>query len=288
MQSGMSTCRRGLTGLQKLLLLVLFPLCHGVLLGDVLDELVVDLRQLLLLDGLHLAGKDGGLALEILGMILLGEGDVDVLLLAGIDTHQLLLEAGDEGVGADVQGLILGGAALEGHAVHLAAVIEDDPIPVLHGPIHVLIADLLLLLHLQSVVHFFVRHSIRQLLHGYTLVLAQRYVGLELDLGHVGDALGLAHDGDIHHGGTVHGDQLMLSHGGVVGLRPAKIEGLVIEDHGAVVGLNDLAGGFALAEAGHGIAAAGFMVGIVQRLHEGVLIDGDGEPGNVAFLHFKN
>ena len=221
-------------------------------------------------------------------MVFLRESHVDVLLLAGLHAHQLLLEAGDEGVRADIQGLVLGGAAVEGHAVHLAAVIEDDPIPVLHGPIHVLIPDLLGLLHLEGVVHFFVRHSIRQLLHGYTLVLAQGHLGLELHFGHVGDALGFAHDGNIHHGGTIHGDELVLRHGGVVGLCPAQVERFIVEDHSAIVGFDDLAGGLALAEAGHGIPTGGFMIGIVQRLHKGVLFDVDGEPGDITFLHFKN
>ena len=213
---------------------------------------------------------------------------MDVLLFAGVDTHELLFEAGDEGAGADVQRLVLRRAAFKGHAVHLAAVIENDAVPVLHGPIHVLIADLLLLLHLERLVHFLVRHSIRQLLHGYTLVLAQSDLGLELDLGHVGDALGFAHFGDVHHGGTVHRGQIVLADGGVVGLRPAEVEGLVIEDHGAVVRFDDLAGGLALAEAGHGIATGGFMIGVVQRFHKGVLFDGDGESCNVSFLHFQN
>ena len=169
-------------------------------------------------------------------------------------------------MGADIQRLILCGAALKGNAVHLAAIVEDDPIPILHGAIHVLIADLLLLLHLKGAVHFLIRHSIRQLLHGYTLVLTQGDVGLELDLGHIGDAILLAHGGDLYHGGTIHGDELVLRNGGVIGLRPAMIEGLVIEDHGAIVGLDDLAGRFALAEARHRIAAGRFMIGVVQGL----------------------
>ena len=144
------------------------------------------------------------------------------------------------------------------------------------------------MLHLKSVVHFFVRHSIRQLLHGYTLILSQGHLGLELHFGHIGDALGLAHDGDIHHGGTIHGDQIVLRHSSVVGLRPAQVERFVVKYHGAIVGFDDLAGGLALAEAGYRIPTGGFMIGIVQRLHKGVLIDVDGEPGDVAFLHFKN
>ena len=95
-----------------------------VKLADVLGEIVVKRRKLGLGDAVDLHVEDGFLARQLLRVILGREGDVQVLLLADVHADHLLFKARDEGVAADLEGLALGGAAGELHAVHAAGVIE--------------------------------------------------------------------------------------------------------------------------------------------------------------------
>ena len=67
---------------------------------------------------LHLEG--GGFALQLLGVVIFGEGDVDVELIADVVADDLLLKAGDELAGADGQAEVLALAAVKRHAVQEA------------------------------------------------------------------------------------------------------------------------------------------------------------------------
>ena len=86
--------------LVQLLLVVLadglLELFQGVVLGAVLSQLVVQSGQLLVLDLVQLDLKDSFLASQLSSLILGGEGDVDVELLASGVADDLILEAGDE------------------------------------------------------------------------------------------------------------------------------------------------------------------------------------------------
>ncbi len=117
---GLGLALEGL-GLQVGLVLV-----KGVELADVLGELVVKLGQLRLAHGVNLHLEGGVLAGE-LGGVLLGEGHVDFSVLAGLHADELILEAGDEHAGADLEGVVLGLAAVEGHSVDEA--LEVDGVP---------------------------------------------------------------------------------------------------------------------------------------------------------------
>ena len=72
-------------------------LVQGVVLADVLGEIVIQFGQLLVLDLVQLDLEGGVLASQLLSLVLLGELDVDVKLLTGLVANDLLLEAGDEG-----------------------------------------------------------------------------------------------------------------------------------------------------------------------------------------------
>lgn len=78
-------------------------LVESVVLADVLGKVVVQLGQLLVLDLMQLDLEGGVLAGQLLSLVLLGELDVDVELLAGLVADDLLLEAGDEGAGASTR-----------------------------------------------------------------------------------------------------------------------------------------------------------------------------------------
>ncbi len=91
-----------------------------------LGELVVDLGLARDLHRLHGDVELGFLAGEVLGGIILGEGDRDGLFLARLRAGQLLLEPGDEAARADFQRSVLGLAAFEFLAVELADEIDDQ------------------------------------------------------------------------------------------------------------------------------------------------------------------
>ena len=93
-------------------------------LADVGGEIVVKLGKLLVRDRVDLYVENGVLALQVFGVVLHGEGDGDVLLLADVHADELLLKARDEGLGADHELLAFGRAAVELHAVHGAGIIE--------------------------------------------------------------------------------------------------------------------------------------------------------------------
>ena len=96
-----------------------------------LGQLVVDLGGLGFLHGLDGHVEDGGLTGQVLGLVLLGEADLDGLLLTDLHADQLLFEAGDERARAQGQRVVLGGAALEGLAVHLAEEVDHHLVAVL-------------------------------------------------------------------------------------------------------------------------------------------------------------
>ena len=77
-------------------------------------EVVVELRQALLLDLLHLHGERGVLARELLGGVVVREGELDGALLARGRSRELLLEAGDQPAGAELHDLPAALAAIEG------------------------------------------------------------------------------------------------------------------------------------------------------------------------------
>ena len=94
--------------------------------AELLGQIVVQLR---LGGGLHvldLALEHGGFAGQVLGAVFLGESDLDVLLVTRLAADQLLLEAGDEAVRAQREGIILGRTAFESLAIDLAEEIDHD------------------------------------------------------------------------------------------------------------------------------------------------------------------
>ena len=104
---------------------------EGVVLADVLGKVVIQLRQLLVLDLMQLDLEGGVLAGQFLSLVLLGELDVDVELLAGLVADDLLLKAGDEGAGAQHQRVVLSLAALESNAVNEALEVDVNGVAVL-------------------------------------------------------------------------------------------------------------------------------------------------------------
>lgn len=84
-----------------------FQLLQRVELAGVLGQIVVKLRQLLLLDLVQLALEGGGLPGQVLGVIILREGDLDLKFLVRRLAFDLLLKARDKLMGAEGQGVVL-------------------------------------------------------------------------------------------------------------------------------------------------------------------------------------
>ena len=106
-------------------------LVQGVVLADVLGEIVIQFGQLLVLDLVQLDLEGGVLASQLLSLVLLGELDVDVELLAGSVANDLLLEAGDEGTAAQHQRVVLSLAAVESNAIDKALEVDIHSVTVL-------------------------------------------------------------------------------------------------------------------------------------------------------------
>ena len=121
--------------------------------------------------------EHGILARQLLAVVLLGEGHVQVLLLADVHTHHLLFKAGDELAGAQGQGLVLRGAALKGHAVHRAHVVELHGVAILQGAFHVDLTGNLLAVLLNAGINVRVGDGLLGHVHGQALVVAQGHIG---------------------------------------------------------------------------------------------------------------
>ena len=81
------------------------------------------------------------LAGQVLCMVALREGDVDVEFVACLVAQDAVLKAGDHAAAAQLHGLVLCGAALEGHAVQQAlkgvavsASFASDRLPIEQPP----------------------------------------------------------------------------------------------------------------------------------------------------------
>ena len=191
--------------------------------------------------------EDHGLAGKLRG-VLLGEGDVDVLLLTGLHAGHLLLKAGDKAVGTQHQAVVLTLAAVEGHAVLEALEVDDGGVAVLGLAVHADKAAVAVRQLLQALVHILVGDGHHGAGSGEALVLAQGHLGIE---GHHGGE-GIAVLGDLVFQvdlGIAHKVQVLLLHSLHEGGSPGGLHGILIEDALAVSVLDHLAGGLAGTEA---------------------------------------
>ena len=216
------------------------------------------------------------------GVIVLGEGDVQLLLVAGFGTHELLLEAGDEGTGAQLQAVALGLAAIEGLAVQEALEVNHHSIAVLGRPLHGHHAGGTVDEGLELVVDVLIRDGDLGLLSSQALVLAQLHLGSDGDQGLEGQAL-LAHIHDLHLGPR-HGIQLLLLNRLGIGLGVQVVDSILIKHAGAVHALDDLPGGLALAETGHADLAALLLVDLLDSGLELLLADLDHQLDGALLL----
>ena len=221
-------------------------------------------------------------------MILLGEGNVDVLLLADSHANHLIFKAVYEGVAADLEGCALSGAAFELDAGYAAGVVKVYGVAVLNGTLNINHACKLFALALHSEVHLVIRNIILALFYFYTLVLAQLYLGTHRNF--CGKYQIIAIQGQLNYGnvGAVDNFQLVLLNSRLIYLGINHVKGIVKECQRTVGVLDHLTGSLALAESGHVELLAAGAVCLLDRLFELVCRYLDGKLNLAALELFQS
>ena len=215
-------------------------------------------------------------------VVVLGEGDVDVLLLTGAHADDLLLKAGNKLAGAQLQVKVVALAALEGNAIVEALEVDVGGVAHLGGTLHGLGGCDVLRHPIQLGLHLLVGDVDFGLLHFQPLVLTQSDLGVDFGGQGQGDDVVVA---DLHIGqvGTVDGLEILLGNGKVINLGENLLQTVFVENVGAIHGLDHLSGSLALTEAGELDALAGLHVSLVDAgLHQ-FLVDFDNDGSLVAF-----
>ena len=215
--------------------------------------------------------------------IVLGEGDIDVLLLTHLHADKLIFKAGYEAAGADLQVKILTLAAVESHAVVEALEVNVGDVALLYGALHAHHAAVALGHFLQPGVHIGGHDLHIGLGCLQALVLAQLHLGINSDGSLEGHAV-LAAVLQLHLG-IAHDLQLLIADGLLIGIGQNDIHGLFIKDLRAIHALNDLAGSLAGAETGNVHFAAHLQVCLVDGNLKILGADLDGQC-DLAFFQF--
>ena len=241
---------------------------HGVHIGSLLGKITVQSGQLANTDVVQLDFEDHGLAGQVLDVVACREGDEDVKLLAALVAEDAFLEAGDHPAAAQLQGLVLGGAAVERLAFQQALVVDVDDVA-LDGR--------------TLVRHQLSGHGAAALQHSVDLLVGDfRGDALGLEAGGLGQAqLRLQGGGGSGHKALVllHADQVVdrlvhsveavFCHRCVVQGRDVLVhqivDGVVPEGVLAAVGLDLGAVSLALGKALDGVCCAGALVHGVGR-----------------------
>ena len=243
-------------------------LVHRVHIAGLLGKIAVQGGQLTDADVVQLDLKDHGLAGEVADVVACREGDEDVELLAALVAEDALLEAGDHPAAAQLQSLVLGGAAVERLALQQALVVDVDDVA-LDGR--------------TLVGHQLGRDGTAALQHGVDLLvgdfrsdalgleaggLGQLQLGLQGGGGGGHEALILLHADQIVHR-LVHCVEAVFCHRCVVQRRDVLVhqvvDGVIPEGVLAAVGLDLGAVSLTLGKAFDGVRCAGALVHGVGR-----------------------
>ena len=226
--------------------------------------------------------EHNGLASQIL-VIVFGEGDVDVLLLAGRHAHQLLLKAGDEGTAAQLQVVVLALAALKGNAVIEALEVDIHGVAHLSGTVRGLGGGYILRHSVQLRLHLCIRHDRLSLFHFQALVLAQRDLGVHVGHQCQGNHV-LVINVHVLQRGTADRLEVLTGNGKIINLGEDLFQTVFIENMSAVHALDHLPGSLALPETGdHDALASLHVCGINTGLHQ-LLVDLHHDGSLVAIL----
>ena len=247
----------------------------GLVVRDVLGQLVVQLRKLGLLDALD-GDFEGGLFAGQRLNVVLGEGDDDVALVAGLHADDLLLKAGYERIGAKLEIIVLGRAAVKLLAVDEAGKVDRDMVAHLRLALNIEQAGVALL----DIVHLFVDLALVKrfvvLRNLEALVLTELHFRIHADLKGVDQLFVL---GDLLVDQARRTDALKAAVGtaGLERILCQRLDGIGVEHFLAVHALDDGARSLALAEAGHVEMVLVLFIYFVDRIVKDIGRD----------LHFK-
>ena len=255
--------RGGMLAVVQLLADLRTQLVHGVQIGHLLGKIAVQGRDLAHADVDQLDLEHHRLAGQILCMVAVGEGDKDLELLACLVAQNALLKAGDHAAAAQLNGLILCGAALEGLALQQALVIDMYDVA-LHG--RALVRHQLCgsrAVALQHIVDLLVGHLRGNAFRHKTGGLGQIQFRLQSNRGSGHKALVLFHAHQIVYGiGNSH--KAVLCHRSIVQcghvLVHQVVDGVVPEGVFAAISLDLCTVSFALFEAPDRIRGAGALI----------------------------
>ena len=247
----------------------------GLVIRDVLGQLVVQLRKLGLLDALD-GDFEGGLFAGQRLNVVLGEGDDDVALVAGLHADDLLLKAGHERIGAKLEIIVLGRAAVKLLAVDEAGKVDRNVVAHLRLALDIDQAGVALL----DVMHLFVDLALVKrfvvLRNLEALVLTELHFRIHADLKGVDQLFVL---GDLLADQARSADTLKAAVGTACLERVLRqrLDGVGIEHFLAVHALDDGARSLALAETGHVEMVLVLFIYFVDRVVKDIGRD----------LHFK-
>ena len=276
------------TAVVQLLAHLLAELFHGVHAAHFLGKVAVHGRQLAHAHVVQLDLEHHSLAGQVLCMVALREGDVDVEFVACLVAQDAVLKAGDHAAAAQLHGLVLCGAALEGHAVQQALKVHVHHVA-LHG--RALVGHQLgggIAAALQHRVDLLVGHGGSDALHHKTGGLGQVQLRLQ---GHGGGgykALVLFHAhqvvaGLVHRVEAVLGQRSVVQCGHV--LVHQVVDGVVPEGVLTAVGLDLGTVGLAFFKALDRIVGAGALI---HRVGCGFQFFGGGAEGHFADALFRS
>ena len=194
--------------------------------------------------------EDDLLAGQIL-VVILGEGDVEILLLTGLHADDLILKAGNEAAGTELELVVLALAALERLAIVEAFEVDDGDVALLGLAVNRDEAGVALGHLVQALLNVVSADLDLFLLRGQALVLAELDLGIHGNGRLEGEAVLVdlvVHDLDL---GIADNVEAALADGLRICLGQGDVNGIAVENTRAVELLNHLAGGLAGAEAGN-------------------------------------
>ena len=215
-------------------------------------------------------------------LIVLREGNDNILALARGQTDDLLLKAGDECTGAERQLILLRLAAVKRLAVYEAFKIKHDRVAQFCGTLHRLNRCDVLCLAVQLCLDLLLRNGSFCLGDFQTLVLAKLYLGIQRGLDHDGNGV-CRH---IHVGNARLTDCLdaLIQNGLFINLREDFLNAVLVEDLGAVHFFNHLSRCLTLTEAGNADRLADLTICLVDAALQQAALKLDGNLGVVIFF----
>ena len=230
--------------------------------------------------------EDDLLAGEIL-VIILGEGNVEVLLVAGLHADDLILKAGNEAAGAELELIVLALAALERLAVVEALEVDHGNVALLGLAVHGNEAGVALSHLVQALLHIVSADLDLLLLGGQALVLTELDLGIHSDGRLEGEAVLVdlvVHDLNF---GIADDIESALADSLRICLGQSDVNGIAVEHARAVELFDHLAGGLAGAEAGNAELVAGLGISLGDGGFKLLRADLDGHRDSALFQLFN-